>query len=108
MATILLVLGGIGIVLASTGWWLERNFLHTSRFTGTPNDLLDQDEIQAELTNVLVRQLSAEAGTDLQVAEPFLASIVGQVVDSGAFRHRVRRRVVETRTASSSIATPRR
>ena len=86
VATTLLVLGGIGIVLASTGWWLERNFLDTSRFTGTANDLLDQEEIHAELTNVLVRQLSEEAGTDLRIAQPFLASIVGQVVDSSAFR----------------------
>ena len=85
-ATILLALGGIGLVVASTGWWLERNFLHTSRFTDTANEILDQDEVQAELTSVLVRQLSRQAGTDLQVAEPFLASIVGQVVDSDAFR----------------------
>ena len=32
---------------ASTGWWLERNFLHASRFTDTANRLLDQDEVQA-------------------------------------------------------------
>ncbi len=85
-ATILLVIGGIGLVAASTGWWLERNYLHTSRFTDTANELLDQDEVQAELASVLVRQLSRQAGTNLQVAEPFLASIVGQVVDSDAFR----------------------
>jgi hypothetical protein len=86
VATILLVIGGIGLVVASTGWWFERNLLHTSKFTSTANRILDQDEVQAELTNVLVRQLSRQAGTDLQVAEPFLASIVGQVVNSDAFR----------------------
>ena len=48
--------------------------------------LLDQDEVQAELASVLVRQLSRRAGTNLQVAEPFLATIVGQVVDTSAFR----------------------
>jgi hypothetical protein len=85
-ATFLLVIGGIGLVVVSTGWWLERNFLDTSRFTGTANDILDQDEVQAELASVLVRQLSREAGTDLRIAQPFLASIVGQVVDSDAFR----------------------
>ena len=85
-ATILLVIGGIGLVTASTGWWLERNFLHTSRFTDTANELLDQDEVQAELASVLVRQLSRRAGTNLQVAEPFLATIVGQVVETSAFR----------------------
>ncbi|MEX1008345.1 MAG: hypothetical protein WD271_10935, partial [Acidimicrobiia bacterium] len=86
VATTLLVLGGIGLVVASTGWWLERSFLDTSRFTGTANKLLDQDEVQAELASVLVRQLSDQAGTDLQIAQPFLASIVGQVVESDAFR----------------------
>jgi hypothetical protein len=85
-ATILLVLGGVGLVVASTGWWLERSFLNTSRFTGTANDLLDQHEVQAELSSVLVEQLSERAGTDLRAAEPFLAAIVAQVVDSGAFR----------------------
>lgn len=85
-ATILLVIGGIGLVAASTGWWLERNYLHTSRFTDTANELLDQHEVQAELASVLVRQLSRQAGTNLQVAEPFVATIVGQVVDTDAFR----------------------
>jgi hypothetical protein len=85
-ATILLVLGGIGLIVASTGWWLERSFLDTGRFTGTANDILDQNEVQAELSAVLVEQLSEEAGTDLRAAEPFLAAIVAQVVDSGAFR----------------------
>jgi hypothetical protein len=85
-ATILLVLGGIALVVASTGWWLERSFLETSRFTGTANDILDQHEVQAELSSVLVEQLSERAGTDLRAAEPFLAAIVAQVVESGAFR----------------------
>ncbi len=85
-ATILLVIGGIGLVTASTGWWLERSFLHTSRFTDTANRLLDEDEVQAELASVMVRQLSRRAGTNLQVAEPFLATIVGQVVETDAFR----------------------
>jgi hypothetical protein len=85
-ATVLVVVGAIGLVVASAGWWLERSFLDTSRFTSTANSLLDRSEIQAELTSVLVRQLSKEAGADLQVAQPFLAAIVQQVVDSGAFR----------------------
>jgi hypothetical protein len=85
-ATVLLVLGGVLLVVASTGWWLERSFLDTGRFTGTANDLLDQDEVQTELSSVLVHQLSERAGTNLQVAQPFLASIVSQVVESDAFR----------------------
>ena len=35
---------------------------------------------------MLVRQISSAAGTDLRLAEPFLATIVTQVVESDAFR----------------------
>jgi hypothetical protein len=85
-ATTLVVLGGLGLVLTSTGAWLERSLLDTGRFTDTANAILDQPEVQRELTHVLVQKLSSEAGTDLQIAEPFLASVVTQVVNSGAFR----------------------
>ena len=85
-AAVLVVIAGVGLVVASAGWWLERSFLNTDRFTDTADTLLDQPEVQAELTAVLVRQLSREAGTDLQIAQPFLASIVQQVVDSDLFR----------------------
>ena len=85
-AAVLLVLGSIGVVVASTGWWLERSFLDTARFTATANRLLDREEIQTELTELLVNRLSMQAGTDLQIAQPFLAAIVSQVVDSDPFR----------------------
>jgi hypothetical protein len=85
-AIVLVVIGGIGFVIASTGWWLERSLLDTGRFTGTANAILDRSEVQDELTTVLVQKLSREAGTDLQIAEPFLATVVTQVVDSSAFR----------------------
>ena len=54
---------------------MERSFLNTGRFTGTANSILDQTEVQRELTNVLVQKLSHAAGTDLRIAEPFLASV---------------------------------
>ena len=86
LAAVLVVVGSLGLVVASAGWWLERSFLNTSHFTGTANELLDQPEIQSELTAVLVRQISNAAGTDLRLAEPFLAVIVTQVIESDAFR----------------------
>jgi hypothetical protein len=75
------------LVLASTGWWLERSLLNTGRFTDSANKLLDQPEVQTELTTLLVRRLSKQAGTDLRIAQPFLAAIVQQVVDGDAFRN---------------------
>lgn len=86
LAVVLLVAGGVGLAVASTGWWLERYFLNTERFTGTANELVDQQDTQNALTHVLVRQLSSAAGHDLQLAEPFLATVVRQVVDSDPFR----------------------
>jgi hypothetical protein len=85
-AVILVVVGAVGLVVSSVGIWLERSFLDTGRFTSTANTILDESAVQHELTVVLVRQLSHAAGADLQIAEPFLASVVTQVVDSSAFR----------------------
>jgi hypothetical protein len=86
IATVLLVVGGLGLAVASTGWWLERNFLNNERFTGTANDALDQVDTQDAITHVLVRQISSAAGQNLELAEPLLGSVVQQVVDSDAFR----------------------
>lgn len=86
IATVLLVVGGLGLAVATTGWWLERNFLDTKRFTGTANDILHEEDTQTAITHVLVRQLSSAAGRDLELAEPFLATVVQQVVDSVPFR----------------------
>ena len=86
IAIVLVVVGGLGLAVASTGWWLERNFLNTERFTGTANDALDQVDTQDAITHVLVRQISSAAGQNLELAEPLLASVVEQVVDSDAFR----------------------
>ncbi|HZP30038.1 MAG TPA: hypothetical protein VFC99_13870, partial [Acidimicrobiia bacterium] len=50
------------------------------------NRILDEGDVQHALTQVVVRQLSDAAGADLQLAEPFLASVVQQVVEADAFR----------------------
>src|SRR4051812_8655963 len=85
-SVVLVVLGSVALVVAGTGRWLERSLLDTDRFTDRANAILDQPEVQAELTHVLVRELSRTAGTDLQIAQPFLAAIVARVVDSDVFR----------------------
>jgi hypothetical protein len=86
LAIVLLVLGGLGLAVATTGWWLERNVLETGRFTGTANRILDQEATQNAITQVLVRQLSSAAGQNLELAEPLLNTVVQGVVDSDAFR----------------------
>jgi hypothetical protein len=85
-AIVLLVLGGVGLTVASTGWWLERYVLDTNRFTGTANNVLDQEATKDAIAQVLVRQLSSSAGQNLELAEPLLATVVQGVVDSDAFR----------------------
>jgi hypothetical protein len=86
LSAVLVVVGSIGLVVASTGWWLERSLLDTGNFTERADAILDQPEVQAELTHVLVRQLSERTGTDLEIAQPFLSGIVARVVDSNVFR----------------------
>jgi hypothetical protein len=86
IATVLLVVGGLGLAVASTGWWLERNFLNTERFTGTANNVIDEVDTQNAITQVLVRQISSAAGQDLELAQPLLATVVQHVVDSDPFR----------------------
>jgi hypothetical protein len=85
-SVVLVVVGAIALVVASAGWWLERSLLDTDTFADRANAILDQPEVQAELTAVLVRQLSQRAGADLEIARPFLAGVVARVVDSSVFR----------------------
>ena len=86
VAGFLLVIGGVVLAVSSVGWWAEGSFLSGNRFTDKADQILDEGDVQTALTQVLVRQLSRASGTDLQLAEPFLASVVQQVVQSGVFR----------------------
>jgi hypothetical protein len=98
IATVLLVVGGLGLAVASTGWWLERNFLNTERFTGTANNVIDEVDTQDAITQVLVRQISSAAGQNLELAQPLLATVVQHVVDSDAFRSIFDRALSEAHT----------
>jgi hypothetical protein len=85
-AAILVVLGAITLMFASTGWWLERYFLDTERFTTTVDEVLDREEVKLALSEEIVREINRETGRDLNLIKPVISSIVGQVVDSSAFR----------------------
>jgi hypothetical protein len=85
-ATVLVVLGAMTLMLASTGWWLERNILDTERFTETADEVLDRQEVKLALSDVIVRQISRETDQNLDIIKPFVASIVSQIVDSSPFR----------------------
>jgi hypothetical protein len=98
IATVFLVVGGLGLAVASTGWWLERNFLNTERFTGTANNVIDEVDTQDAITQVLVRQISSAAGQNLELAQPLLATVVQHVVDSDAFRAIFDRALAEAHT----------
>jgi hypothetical protein len=86
VAGVLVVVGGIVLAVSSIGWWAEKSLLNTAHVTSEANTILAENDVQTALTQVVVRQLSRAAGTDLQLAEPFLASVVQQVVQSGPFR----------------------
>jgi hypothetical protein len=86
IAAVLLVVGGIVLAVAGVGWWVERSLLSNSRVTTAANHILDEAAVQNALTQVVVHELERAAGTNLQLAEPFLASVVQQVVKASAFR----------------------
>jgi hypothetical protein len=86
VAGFLVVVGGIVLAVSSIGWWAEKSLLNTAHVTSEANTILAENDVQTALTQVVVRQLSRAAGTDLRLAEPFLASVVQQVVQSGPFR----------------------
>jgi hypothetical protein len=85
-ATVLVVLGAITLMFASTGWWLERNILDTDRFTETADKVLDRQEVQLALSDVIVREINRATDQNLDIIKPFVASIVSQIVDSSPFR----------------------
>jgi hypothetical protein len=85
-ASILAVLTAILLLLSSLGWWANNYLLDSPRFTTSANDVLDQEQVQTALAAAITDQISHEAGTDLQFAEPFINSIVSGVVQSSQFQ----------------------
>ncbi|MGH9027423.1 MAG: hypothetical protein ACRDWD_15105 [Acidimicrobiia bacterium] len=86
LAGILVVIGAITLMLASTGWWLDRYVLDTERFTSTVDEVLDRGEVKLALSDEIVSQISRQTDTNLDIIKPFVASIVTEIVDSAPFR----------------------
>src|SRR4029077_57639 len=85
-ASILAVITAILLLLSSLGWWANNYLLDSSQFTKSANHVLDQEPVQTALAAAMTDQISHEAGTDLQFAEPFINSIGRGVVQSSQFQ----------------------
>lgn len=86
IAAFLLVLGAIAAVLTGVGQWAESNVLTTSGFVGNADSVLNRKPVQMAIARSIVQQLEDSAGRRLQLAEPFIRSIVESIVSSDAFQ----------------------
>jgi len=86
VATVLLALGGLGLVLSGVGFWLENSFLSTGRFTKLAGSTLARKPVQDALAQAVVREIEHRAGHQLKLAEPFIRSVVESIVSSQPFR----------------------
>jgi hypothetical protein len=86
LASILVVVGGLLLMLSSFGWWADRYFLNSQRFTNEANEILDQTEVQDALAFAITQQISERSGRDLALAEPVIQSIVRQIVARDPFQ----------------------
>jgi hypothetical protein len=86
LASILVVIGALLLLLSSFGWWADRYFLDSERFTNKANQILDRSEVQDALAFAITKQISEQSGRDLSLAEPVIQSIVGNIVASSPFQ----------------------
>jgi len=85
-ASILAVVTAFLLLLTTLGWWADRYFLNSERFASTADKIVDQEDVQHALTVAITDEISDAAGTDLQIAQPFIGSIVTGVVQSDQFQ----------------------
>jgi hypothetical protein len=85
-AAALATLSAVLLLVASLGWWADRQLLDSDRFTDTAGSLLTEQDVQDALAEAITDQISEAAGTDLDLVQPFIANIVGGVVESDQFQ----------------------
>lgn len=85
LASILVVLGALLLLVSSFGWWANRYFLNSERFSAKASQIVANEDVQDALTVAITTQISKSAGRDLRVAEPIIGTIVHQVVQSEQF-----------------------
>ncbi|GMU79196.1 MAG: hypothetical protein AMXMBFR46_19890 [Acidimicrobiia bacterium] len=85
-AAILVVLAAVLLLLSGYGWWAKRYFLDSDRFSAKADQILELESVQEALAVAITDEISKASGHDLQIARPFIATIVREVVQSGAFQ----------------------
>ncbi len=86
LASILVILGALLLLLSSFGWWADRYFLNSDRFSSKATQILDQTDVQDALAFAITHQISEQSGRNLSLAEPVIQSIVREIVGSAAFQ----------------------
>jgi len=86
LASILVVVGALLLLLSSFGWWADRYFLDSERFSNKATQILDEEKVQDALAFAITQQISEQSGRDLSLAEPVIQTIVRQIVSSDPFQ----------------------
>jgi hypothetical protein len=86
VASILVVVGALLLLLSSFGWWADRYFLNSERFTSNADQILDEEKVQDALAFAITQQISERSGSNLSLAEPVIQSIVREIVTSDPFQ----------------------
>jgi hypothetical protein len=86
LASILVVIGALLLLVSSFGWWANRYFLNSERFSAKASQIVANEDVQDALTVAITTQISKSSGRDLRIAEPIIGTIVRQVVQSEQFK----------------------
>lgn len=86
LASILVVIGALLLLVSSFGWWANRYFLNSERFSTKATQIVSNENVQDALTIAITDQISKSSGRDLRIAEPIIGTIVQKVVQSEQFK----------------------
>src|SRR5262245_45950984 len=86
LASILVVIGALLRLLSSFGWWADRYFLNSERFTNSAHKILEQEKVQDALAFAITQQISEQSGRNLSLAEPVIQTIVREIITSEPFQ----------------------
>ena len=86
LASILVVIGALLLLVSSFGWWANRYFLNSERFSTKATQIVSNEDVQHALTFAITNQISKSSGHDLRIAEPIIGTIVQKIVESEQFQ----------------------
>ena len=66
-ASVLVVLGALLLLIASFGWWANRYFLNSDRFSAKASQIVANEDVQDALTAAITNKISQQSGRDIRI-----------------------------------------